>query len=43
MAIIFPVNPRLEYKLNDRPKTGVELNIDVNIYRVSSTGGTNQK
>lgn len=42
IAGIFPVNPRLEYKISDKSKTGIELNIDVSTYRFSSLENTNQ-
>lgn len=39
---IFPVNPRLEYKLNNKSKMGIDLNIDVNTFRFSSAGRNDQ-
>ena len=39
---IFPINPRLEYKISDKSKTGVEMNVDVSTYRFSSAENNNQ-
>jgi Domain of unknown function (DUF6268) len=39
---IFPVNPKLEYKINNRSSTGIELNIDVNTYRFNSADNEGQ-
>lgn len=39
---IFPVNPRLEYRLNNRSKMGIELNIEVNTFRFSSAVNKDQ-
>ena len=42
IAGVFPINPKLEYKISDKSKTGIELNVDINTYRFNSTGETDQ-
>jgi len=39
---VFPINPKLEYKISDKSKTGIELNVDVNTYRFNSPSKTDQ-
>ena len=39
---IFPVNPKLEYLLSKKSRTGIELNVDTRTYRFSSAGDDNQ-
>jgi hypothetical protein len=39
---VFPINPRLEYKIGNKSKTGLELNVDTKTYRFSSDGSDDQ-
>lgn len=42
IAGIFPVNPKIVYKINEKSRTGFEWNVDVNTYRIASEESQNR-